>query len=223
MDQDAQEHGERLQGLHNQLGAGKKMEDSTSRMEEQIKRNKDKVDRVVTEMRDDLEKKIFTAVGTMVQANTELARSLETGTMRSDDQIGTLNTMCEKIFATNVLLTELTDMRETHNSIADGLCSNIEATLTKTLQEKFQHIFANFRDFKEQQRETDSRFNHVRANNLETSREIKTSEEHLTNMLNLYVFQSTFEDKMKEKANGDDVQNLREQVSQFAKADEVSA
>lgn len=96
-------------------------------------------------------------------------------------------------------------MRETHHSIADGLCSNIEETLTHTLLEKFKTIFANYQTVREKEKETEQRLNHMRANNVELQREVKDLEGKFQERLKMYLYECTFDDTVRKLAKQEEV------------------
>ena len=99
-----------------------------------------------SELKDDLEKKIFTSMGSIIQANSELQHSLETSMVICEDKISSLLVTNQEILATNKVLSELTDMRTTYNSITDGLIARMVDNLIMQLQEKFKLLFASFKD-----------------------------------------------------------------------------
>ena len=70
-------------------------------IEEQVKRFSSKLEKQMTEIRDDLEKKIFNSAHNMVQANSELTRSVETGLIKFEDKCVTIIQVVEKISETN--------------------------------------------------------------------------------------------------------------------------
>lgn len=63
-----------------------------------------------------------------------------------EDKISSLLVTNQEILATNKVLSELTDMRTTYNSITDGLIARMVDNLIMQLQEKFKLLFASFKD-----------------------------------------------------------------------------
>ena len=85
-------------------------------------------------------------MGSIIQANSELQHSLETSMVICEDKISSLLVINQEILATNKVLSELTDMRTTYNSITDGLIARMVDNLIMQLQEKFKLLFASFKD-----------------------------------------------------------------------------
>jgi hypothetical protein len=85
-------------------------------------------------------------MGSIIQANSELQHSLETSMVICEDKISSLLVTNQEILATNKVLSELTDMRTTYNSITDGLIARMVDNLIMQLQEKFKLLFASFKD-----------------------------------------------------------------------------
>lgn len=85
-------------------------------------------------------------MGSIIQANSELQHSLETSMVICEDKISSLLVTNQEILATNKVLSELTDMRTTYNSITDGLIARMVDNLIMQLQEKFKLLFASYKD-----------------------------------------------------------------------------